>query len=302
MTEFEDNLWREMEGAYGSELSDADGPLHVRSRLRTPVIAGTSLGVVSAGAAAVIVLTAGSAAPAFAVTSHRDGTVSVVIRRVEGIPGANQRLAQLGIRARAVQVAFGCQARVGRPVAGVPVMTLATGRHESRVTATPGAIHAQIRPAKIPSGRTLVIPAVHAGAVVRLVHPRIVNGAIPKCLLPAVQVRTAAASGTLRTISCHGQITMRPVPVIRSTANNTTNTNPAGPPTTVTEVGPAPAPEPPAGTGTATSDQTATSDSSTMTNSTSARAAGHAGPATVKLPAPLAALRACRLAAQAAAK
>lgn len=146
MTEFEDNLWRELEETYGSDLSDADGPLHRRSRLRTPVIAGTSLGVAGAGAAAVIVLTAGSAAPAFAVTSHRDGSVSVVIRRIDGIPGANRRLAQLGIRARAVQVAVGCKARLGRPVAGVPVMTLATERHQSRVTATPGAIHAQIRP------------------------------------------------------------------------------------------------------------------------------------------------------------
>lgn len=110
MGEFEDNLWREVESTYGAELSDAPDPLHRRSRLRMPVLAGTGLGVLGGGVAAVIVLSAASSSPAFAVTRHADGTVSVVIRRIEGIAGANRRLQLLGIRARAVRVSGFCSA------------------------------------------------------------------------------------------------------------------------------------------------------------------------------------------------
>ena len=77
MTRFDDNLWREVERTYGSELAGADGPLSSGPRRRLPVIAGASLGVAGASAAAVIVLSAASSPPAFAVTSHPDGTVSV---------------------------------------------------------------------------------------------------------------------------------------------------------------------------------------------------------------------------------
>src|ERR1700733_15649999 len=110
MTKFDDNLWREIELSYGSKLGGSQGPLRRGPRVRVPVIAGTGLGVAGASAAAVIVLGAAGSTPAYAVTRHPDGSVSVTIRRIDGIQGANQRLAQLGIRARAVQVAGGCQA------------------------------------------------------------------------------------------------------------------------------------------------------------------------------------------------
>ena len=87
MTRFDDNLWREVERRYGSELSNADGPLSSPPRRRLPMIAGASLGVAGASAAAVVVLSAASSPPAFAVTTHRDGTVSLVIRRIDGISG-----------------------------------------------------------------------------------------------------------------------------------------------------------------------------------------------------------------------
>ena len=114
MTRFDDNLWREVERRYGSELSRADGPLSSGPRWRLPMIAGATLGVAGASAAAVIVFGAASSPPAFAVTTHPDGTVSLVIRRIDGIPGANRRLAQLGIHVRAVQVDAQCQAAVAR--------------------------------------------------------------------------------------------------------------------------------------------------------------------------------------------
>jgi hypothetical protein len=300
MTRFEDNLWREVEGKYGPELSEAPGPLHPRSRMRVPVVAGTSLGVVGGSAAAVIVLTAASSSPAFAVTPHRDGTVSVVIRRIEGIPGANHRLAQLGIHARAVQVADGCQVPAVRALARVTVMTLARDGQRNWVTASRGAIRARIRPAQIPSGRTLVIPAIRTGALVRLVRGRAVRGVVPACLPPAVAVQTTSAGTGLSVVTCRRAIPLHARVVTPGPGTNTTSTNAASPQTTVTQTTATPATTTTTDSGTNT-DATTTTDSGTATGSgwttESSPPPGvtPVGPARLTLPPAL--LRACRLAA-----
>ena len=297
MTRFEDNLWREVEGKYGPELSEAAGPLHPRSRLRVPMIAGTSVGVVG-GSAAVLVLTAASSSPAFAVTPHRDGTVSVVIRRIEGIPGANQRLAQLGIHARAVRVADGCQIPAARALARVTVMTLARDGHKNWISAPPGAIHARIRPAQIPTGRTLVIPAIRTGARVQLVRGRAVRGVVPACLPPAVAVQTSPAGTRFNVVACRDVVPSRVHVVVPGPATNTTSTNAAAPQSTVTQTTASPATTTDSGTNT---DAATTTDTATATTSGSTTGSGTTpnstpvGPANPALPPAL--LRACRLAA-----
>jgi hypothetical protein len=298
MTRFEDNLWRELEGKYGHELSGTPGPLHPRSRLRVPVIAGTSLGVVGGSAAAVIVLTAASSSPAFAVTPHRDGTVSVVIRRIEGIPGANHRLAQLGIHARAVRVADGCQVPAARALARVTVITLARDVHRNWVTASPGAVHARIRPAQIPSGRTLVIPAIRTGRLVRLVRGRAVRGVVPACLPAAVGIQVAPTTTGIKVVTCRDAILPRARLVVPGPVTNTTSTDAAPSQTTVTQTTASPATTTDSGTRT---DAATTTDSGTATASGSTAGSGDTssstpvGPANLKLPPAL--LRACRLAA-----
>jgi hypothetical protein len=277
------------------------------------VLAGTSLGIVGAGTAAVIVLTAASSPPAFAVTTQPDGNVSVVIRRIEGIPGANRRLAQLGIHARAVRVADGCQV-LPPPGAlrAVAITTLVRKGHRNWIVDRVGTLKAEIRPAQIPSGRTLVIPAVRAGRVVRLVRGRAIPGAVPVCLPPMVQVWSRVKGGVVQTIACRDGMPLPPVPgriVVRppvsapSPGTNTTSTNAGPPPATMTET----TASPPmttdsgtttgSGTGTATSAGTAT-ESGTTTGSGTTPGSTRAGSATVRFPPPL--LRACRLAGRAA--
>jgi hypothetical protein len=303
MTRFEDNLWGELKGKYGPELSDAAGPLHPRSRLRVPMIAGTTLGVVGGGAAAVVILTAASSSPAFAVTPHRDGTVSVVIRRIEGITGANQRLAQLGIHARAVQVADGCQVPAARALARITVTTLARDGHKNWVNAAPGAIHARIRPAQIPVGRTLVIPAIRAGRLVRLARARAVRGVVPACLPPAVGIfQNTPTSTGITVVACRDAIPpgLRPRLVVPGPATSTTSTNAAPPQTTITHTTASPATTTDSGTQTQT-DATTTTDSGTSTVPGSTTGSGTTpsptpvGPDSRVLPPAL--LRACRLAA-----
>jgi hypothetical protein len=52
---------------------------------------------VAASAAAVMLgLSAAASPPAFAVTRHHDGSVSVKINRRSGVAGANRKLAAMG--------------------------------------------------------------------------------------------------------------------------------------------------------------------------------------------------------------
>ena len=245
MSEFEDNLWREVQRSYGAELSDAPDPLRRRSRLRLPVLAGTSLGVVGGGVAAVLILTAASSSPAFAVTRHADGTVSVVIRRIEGIAGANRRLTVLGIRARAVRVSGVCSAAPPRALAQVTVATV-RGRAVNWVGVSPGTVAQRIHPEQIPAGRTLVIPAVPGGAAVRLVRGRVVSGQVPACLPPVVWFRSGPGSARGRIVICRAGIAQYPRQVVTSAGTNTngTDTNGTGTATSTGTATAAPAPAP----------------------------------------------------------
>ncbi len=58
-----------------------------------------TVGLAGEGATVALVLGAASTSPAFAVTRHHDRTVTVWVKRSDGIAGANTKLHQLGIRA-----------------------------------------------------------------------------------------------------------------------------------------------------------------------------------------------------------
>ncbi|MGH2866246.1 MAG: hypothetical protein ACRDNK_01580 [Solirubrobacteraceae bacterium] len=295
MSEFEDNLWREVQRTYGSELSDAPDPLRRRSRPGVPVLAGTSLGVVGAGVAAVIVLTAASSSPAFAVNRHADGTVSVVIRRIEGIAGANRRLEFLGIRARAVAVSGVCPAA---PPPGLTRVTMATvrGRSVNWVGVAPGRMAERIRPTQIPVGRTLVIPAVPGGAVVRLVHGRAVSGPVPACLPPVVFVRPGSGAARGRIVICRAGITPYPRTIVIGGGTDTNGTNTGtgtngSPPSTATVTS-----TNTNATSTNPGTATQTTDQGTATNGTTTSGSPPAGGTNAPLPPPL--LRHCQLNAE----
>ena len=267
MTRFEDNLWREMERAYGPELSGAEGPLQRRSRLRRRAIGGTGLGVLGVSAAAVFVLSAANSSPAFAVTSHADGSVSVVIRRLDGVTGANLRLAQLGVRARAVQVADACQARAAAALPPVAIAKLVRARGTQWVSSANGAMRATIQPKQIPSGQTLIIPAVRVGKLVRLVPGRAVRGAVPECLPPAIQVQTGPTTASMKVWTCRPGMVPRQRVLVPNQATNTTSSHVAAAPSTGTQTasgpptttpGTATAPTITSETGTATQPGTAT--------------------------------------------
>jgi hypothetical protein len=146
MSRFEDHLWREVEREHGDDLAQMSRPpAGRRQRPSTAVIAGTGVGAVAVIAGLAFVLGGASTSPAFAVTRHQDGTVTVSISRASGIAGANAKLRRLGIRAQVMrQVPVRCGDGRPAPIASPP----------------PGGFtgaHWVIYPSQVPAGRTLAL-------------------------------------------------------------------------------------------------------------------------------------------------
>ncbi len=100
MSKFEDHLWQEFARQHGPRVELAGRPRPRHSRSGPRILAGGSvLGLAGVGITVALVLGATSTSPAFAVTRHHDGTVTVWVKRSSGIAGANAKLHQLGIRA-----------------------------------------------------------------------------------------------------------------------------------------------------------------------------------------------------------
>jgi hypothetical protein len=129
MTKFTDHLWSDLVREHGSTLTQAERPKPSRAAgagvLRRPrIVAGSTLGLASLGVALTLVLSGSASSPAFAVTPHRDGSVSVTIFRRAGIDGANRKLASMGIHERLFAVS-------GRP--GKAVRVTVFGHANSRL-------------------------------------------------------------------------------------------------------------------------------------------------------------------------
>jgi hypothetical protein len=151
MSKFTDRLWQELLRDHRTQLEQISRPAAAGRRLALPrrLIAGTSVGLAGAGTAIALAIGAANSTPAFAVTKHRDGTISVTINKLSGVAGANQRLQQLRVRAVAVPVVAGCE---GAPPPMVHAIMLA------RAAAVNGGT-VRIDPKQIPAGKSLVLAA-----------------------------------------------------------------------------------------------------------------------------------------------
>ncbi|HTU84862.1 MAG TPA: hypothetical protein VMF57_04765 [Solirubrobacteraceae bacterium] len=133
-------------------------------RIRPRLLAGTTLGVASAGVMLTLVLSAAGTSPAFAVTRNHDGTVTVWIQRSAGISGANAKLRELGIRARvSTQVPAGCT----NAIANAPAKTVIVPAPSNAIANARWTID----PRRIPGGHTLVLTAGNSGSVASAAHP-----------------------------------------------------------------------------------------------------------------------------------
>jgi hypothetical protein len=169
MSRFKDRLWADLVRAYGADLAQMTQP-PAQPRRRPRILAGTGIGLAAAGATVAVVLGTAGTVPAFAVIRNHDGSVTVSISRLEGIPAANAKLAALGYRARVVQVMARCGANL-------------TLRGASR-PGGPAQMRAGVRfdPRQVPAGRVLLIQAWRARGEVAISRAQVMRGRVPGCL------------------------------------------------------------------------------------------------------------------------
>lgn len=125
-----------------------------RTPLRPRILAGGTLGLAGVGAALVLALSAGGATapPAFAVTRHSDGSLTVNLANPgQGLIGINRKLAAMGTNEHINFAMARGPAAVSGPVDCVPAPAGATVSGPSvQVTVGPGGSNTQT----IPSGNT----------------------------------------------------------------------------------------------------------------------------------------------------
>ena len=96
MTKFADQLFTDLMQEHGSTLAQTRPPAprrHIASR-RTLIATGT--GFVAVAATGGGLTAAGGGTPAYALTTHPNGTVTLDVYRESGIAGINTKLHQLG--------------------------------------------------------------------------------------------------------------------------------------------------------------------------------------------------------------
>jgi hypothetical protein len=175
VSRFEQRLWDELVEQHGAMLLEPPVLLQ-----RTPPAAARirwiprgRLSIAAFGTALAGVLAAlliglgggGAGTAAYAVTSNGDGTITVTIREIAGLEGANAKLSALGVPVRVVPVEPDCQAIDD---SSVPAHVSPERLHAILAPiGPPGSASVKITPGAIPSGDTLVLGArqLDAGAI-----------------------------------------------------------------------------------------------------------------------------------------
>jgi hypothetical protein len=137
MTRFADQLFDDLMRDHGQALARTTVPVAPKRHLTArPVLLTAGAGGVAV-AAAVGSLVAGGGTPAYAVTTHPDGTVTLAVYQASGIAGANSKLHQLGDRVVVVPVQAGCPSIGSLPVPAVPAKQISvqvSGSSDGSVT------------------------------------------------------------------------------------------------------------------------------------------------------------------------
>lgn len=197
MANFEDWLWSELacdDRPIASQVAPALRTTARRRARRPPaLLTGAFAGL--AALVLTLVLTAGSSAPAFAVTRNTDGSVTVTLQELSAAPAANAQLAKIGVPVEIANVEAGCQQQGTR--AQVP-QSLYPHILQVEAPTGPDSLSLTIDPAEIPVGDTLVLAATLSpagndaavieptnGKMIAVGHFALYQGTPPTCQPPA---------------------------------------------------------------------------------------------------------------------
>jgi hypothetical protein len=200
MTKFADQLYDDLMREHGPALAhtmpSAAPPRTITSR-RALLAAGAGCVAVAATAGALV---ADGGTPAYALTTHPDGTATLAVYQQSGIAEVNAKLHQLGDKVVVVPVHPWCRALSSLPA---PAVT-PHGRLQVQGTSSrDGSITVKAR--GIPAGDILVVgtqTATHGRAVVSGTAARLTSAPAPSCVsLPALP--GAPGSGSVTSGSGH---------------------------------------------------------------------------------------------------
>jgi hypothetical protein len=152
MTKFADQLYTDLLHEHGPALDGIKPPAASTRHLtsRRVVLAASAGGLTVAATAGALVAVSGT--PAYALTTHPNGSVSLAVYRTAGIAQANAQLHQLGDRVVVVPVGPGC-----RPISSLrapavpahgPISVQGTSSSDGSVT---------VQAKGIPAGDILVV-------------------------------------------------------------------------------------------------------------------------------------------------
>lgn len=180
MTRFEDQLYADLIREHGAALAATRPPAPSRRHLtsRRALLATGAGGLAAAATASALM--AGGATPAYALTTHPGGTVTLAIYQASGIAQANAKLRQLDDNVYIVPVAPGCPDIGSLPAPAVPpdghISVQSTSSRDGSIT-----VNAQ----GIPAGDILVV-AAETTAQGSLGASRLTSPPPPSCVsLPA---------------------------------------------------------------------------------------------------------------------
>ncbi len=181
MTRFADQLFDDLMRDHGQALADVAAPAARQRHLAArPVLMTAGAGGLAAVAAVGTLVATGGGSPAYAVTTHPDGTVTLAVYQQSGIAGANSKLHQLGDRVVVVPVRPGCPSISSLPAPAVRAAQIsmkASGSSDGSVT---------VDARGVPAGDILVVGfagnAPHMG-----IASQLASGPAPSCVsLPAI--------------------------------------------------------------------------------------------------------------------
>jgi hypothetical protein len=137
MTRFTDQLFDDLMREHGPTLASTRVPPTPKRHLATRPVLFTAGAGGLAVAATVGTLVAGGGTPAYAVTTHPDGTVTLAVYQQSGIAQVNAKLHALGDRVVVVPVGSDCPSITSLPAPAVPAKQIsveASGSSDGPVT------------------------------------------------------------------------------------------------------------------------------------------------------------------------
>lgn len=196
---------------HGDELATAHRPVAARRGAgRRVLVAAGSVGL--AGAVVLGVNTIGAGSPAYAVTRGSDGTITVSLRDISGVKGANEELRKLGVPAVAVPMSRDCDTQV------VPDDRARGQGPVTGSSGTGGSGSVTFDADSIPAGDTMVLAAQVSDRQVSLAAT-VVRGPAPACVpdLPALggNAQNGEAGTQTGTETGPGMPTDRSEPTVR---------------------------------------------------------------------------------------